>query len=192
CSARGARIVVHGGELVAELEVCVALDTDAELRVVRLTERVGRSRRLSITGFAELALAEPRAFARHPAFAQLFVSSQLSVEPKLIICRRRPREPGEDPLWFGCALLSDSFEWTGYETDRAACLGRSAGAWPGGELRLRPLPSATTPMRATLDTCAALGGELELAAHQTVELAFVLLAARSRSELIDQAAQLSS
>src|SRR5690606_14669875 len=161
CSARGARIVVHGGELVAELEVCVALDSDAELRVVRLTERAGRARRLSITGFAELALADPRAFARHPAFARLFVSSQLSVEPKLIICRRRPREPGEASLWFGCALISDTVEWTGYETDRAACLGRSPGASAiDRELRLRQLPSTTTPMRATLDTCAALGGEI--------------------------------
>jgi cyclic beta-1,2-glucan synthetase len=189
-SAHGARISVHAAELLAELEVCVALDVDAELRVVRLTERGGRARRLSITGFAELALTDTRAHARHPAFARLFVNSQLCVDPRMIICRRRPREPGEASLWLGCALISDSFEWSSYETDRAACLGRSASAWVSdGELRLRPLPSASTPMAATLDTCVALGGELELAANETHECAFVLIAARSRAELISKAQQ---
>ncbi|MFO7568125.1 MAG: glucoamylase family protein [Enhygromyxa sp.] len=187
-SAHGARFLVHSGELVAELEVCVALDVDAELRVVRVTERAGRARRLTITGFAELALADPGAHARHPAFARLFVSSQLSVEPRMIICRRRPREPGEAALWFGCALVSDVVEWTGYELDRAACLGRTRGGIEAdGELQLRPLPSTSTPMHAAIDTCVALGGELELRPDETCECAFVLLAARSRAELLEKA-----
>lgn len=191
-AAHGARIAVHAGELLAEQEVCVALDVDAELRVVRITERGGRARRLSVVGFAELALTDMRAHARHPAFARLFVSSQVLVEPRMIVCRRRPRDVDEPALWFGCALLSDSFEWTRFETDRGACLGRSAGEWVAdglidGALRLRPLPSESTPMQATLDTCVALGGELELGANETHECAFVLLAARSRAELLTRA-----
>ena len=192
-AAHGARVAVHARELLAELEVCVPIDSDTELRVVRVTERGGRRRRLLITGFAELALTDSIQFRRHPAFAKLFVASQFTMlpgmDPGMIVCRRRPREPDENAPWFACALVSDSVKLTGYETDRAACLDRLGGS---DELRLRALPDVSTPMQAEVDTCAALAGEIELGPNESCELAFVLIAANSRTELMDRAKQLVS
>ncbi|WP_106394980.1 GH36-type glycosyl hydrolase domain-containing protein [Enhygromyxa salina] len=190
-SAEGAKIVVHEHELVAELSVCVAIDEDAELRVVEISDRSDHRRRLSVTGYAEIVLDDARAYARHPAFSKLFVDSQVNAEPQMLVCRRRPREPDEEPLWLGCALVSDTVEWTGYETDRGAYLGR------GGELgapagSVRELPRATTQMHATLDTCVALRGEVELSPGGGCSFAFVMFVAPSRAELLARADRLLS
>jgi cyclic beta-1,2-glucan synthetase len=187
-AAHGAHLSVHAHDLIAELEVVVAADIDAELRVVRLTERGGRRRRLTITGIAEIALAPPNQHDRHPAFSRLFVASQVCSEPPMILCRRRAREPDEATPWIGCALISDHVEWTGYELDRSTCRSRD----PRQDPRLRPLPNKSTPMIASLDPCAALEGELELEPNSTVECAFVIIAADSRAELLDQAERLRS
>jgi len=191
-AAHGARISVHQHELLAELELCVPIDLDAELRVVRLIERGGKRRRLSITGFAEVALAELIAYRRHPAFAKLFVASQFSVEPRMLVCRRRPREADDSAPWLGCALISDTVDWTAYELDRVACLDRLGTGAGGGGFELRPLPELSTPMQAEIDPCMALGGEIELGPNESCECAFVMIVARSRSELLGRAKQLLS
>ena len=190
-SAHGARVAVHERGLVAELSVSVAHDFDAELRVLEISDRSGRARQLEISAFAEIALDEARVHARHPAFAKLFVDSQLSVEPRMIVCRRRIRAPGETKLWLGCALVSDSVEWDGFETDRGAYLGRG-GSLAQARGRLRSMPRRDTPPQATLDTCVALGGQVRLPAGGSSVCAVVMFVAPSRAELIERGRELLS
>jgi cyclic beta-1,2-glucan synthetase len=187
-SAHGVHITIHERELVAELSVCVAVEADAELRLLRLEDRHGVGRRLRVRGYVEPVLADAREYGRHPAFAKLFVDSQVEREPTMLVCRRRVRSPDEAPVWLGAMLISDSAAWTGFELDRSKWLGRERGL--GG--RPRPLPSESTPLEAAIDPCLLLSSEVELRAQGSCELGFVLLAAESRAKLVSQARQLAS
>src|SRR3546814_3252246 len=60
---------------------------------------LAQSRRLLVTGFAELALAPTREFERHPAFARLFVESECLSAESLLIFRRHLRGIAEKPLY---------------------------------------------------------------------------------------------
>ena len=113
----GAIITVHRHDLVIELTITVAPREDAELRVLRLSERSGRPRRLTLTHYAEIVLGNAVEYERHPAFAKLFVDSQVVVLPRpAIVCRRRPRTPERSETWLACALISDTVVWTAWET----------------------------------------------------------------------------
>jgi cyclic beta-1,2-glucan synthetase len=188
----GAIITVHRHDLVGELTITVAPTEDAELRVVRLSERAGRSRRLTLTHYAEIVLGSAVEYERHPAFAKLFVDSQLVVFPRpAILCRRRPRVPDQPERWLACALVSDSVVWSAWETDRERFVGRRRSLRdPAG--RVRWLPTADTPLLATLDTCVVMSGDVELGPGETCECAFVIAYGSSRTEALERLSRLAT
>ncbi|PRQ07167.1 GH36-type glycosyl hydrolase domain-containing protein [Enhygromyxa salina] len=188
----GASIVTHHHGLVAELTITVAPVEDVELRILRVSDRRGRTRRLTVSHYAEILLGDAVEYERHPAFAKLFVDTQLIVTPyPMILCRRRPRAPGGEQLWLACALISDAVAWSGYETDRARFVGRGRSLTDPVGLT-RALPSVETPMQATLDTCVAMTGEVELAARGSCECAFISVFGRSRAEVLARASRIST
>ena len=77
---------------------------------------------MTLTHYAELVLGNALEFERHPAFARLFVESQVVHTPHpIILCHRRPRSPGEHQPWLACLLVSNTVNWTEWETDRIRC-----------------------------------------------------------------------
>jgi cyclic beta-1,2-glucan synthetase len=171
-------------EILVHLDVCVGAHDDVEFRRVRMVNESDRVRRLSITSYAEIALASPGERARHPAFARLFVASEVAA-PGLLLFHRRARGPAEEPVWLGWALApGPATEW---ETDRGRFVGRGrsrrnpsaldagAGRWPVDA------PGAV----ATLDPVAALRRTLTLAPGERVELSVVTAAGPSRSVVLD-------
>ncbi|KIG12891.1 Cyclic beta-1,2-glucan synthase [Enhygromyxa salina] len=191
-SPHGASIIAHPHGLLAELAVTVSPTEDAELRIFRVSDRRGHRRRLTITHYAEVLLGNAVEHERHPAFAHLFVDAQLCVTPHpLILCRRRPRAPGDEQLWFACALVSDAVAWSRYETDRGRFIGRGRSLTDLAGLT-RALPSQETPLQAALDTCVVMSGELELPARGTAECAFVSVVGRTRAEVLARAGRLAT
>jgi cyclic beta-1,2-glucan synthetase len=190
---QGATITIHQHGLVAEFTTTIAPSVDAELRFVRLSDRSGRRRQLTITSYAEIVLGNALEYERHPAFAKLFVDSQVLVsgERATLLFRRRPRGPGEPESWLACAMISDQPAWSRFETDRDRFLGR-ARSLEDPAARMQPLPGEDGPMAATLDTCAAMSGRLELAAGGTYECAFVSVFGRSRTEVLERAGRLAT
>ena len=192
-SPQGATITIHQHGLVAEFTTSIAPSEDAELRLVRLSDRSGRRRQLTITSYTELVLGNALEYERHPAFAKLFVDSQVLVrgERATLLFRRRPRGPNEPESWLACAMVSDRPAWSRFETDRERFLGRGRSL-EDPAARMQALPSEDSPMAATLDTCAALSGQLELAAGGTWECAIVSVFGRSRAEVLERADRLAT
>jgi cyclic beta-1,2-glucan synthetase len=188
----GAIMTVHRHDLVAELTITVAPRDDAELRVLKLSERGGRRRRLTLTHYAEIVLGDAVEYERHPAFAKLFVDSQVVALPRpAIVCRRRPREPDQPERWLACALVSDTVVWSAYETERERFVGRRRSLTdPAGQVRW--LPTADTPLQATLDTCVAMSGDVELPAGDTCECAFVSVFGSSKDEVLERLSRLAT
>src|SRR6185437_3046296 len=103
------------------MHVVVSADDDVEVRKVTLLNRTRRRRFLEITSFAELALAPHGADAGHSTFSKIFVVTE--VEDGVIVAHRRPRSPGDAPLWVAHMLVGPlgNIEC---ETDRHTFYGR--------------------------------------------------------------------
>src|SRR5690606_5924361 len=85
------------GDLAVRLEVAVAAADDVEFRRVTLINDGAHARRLTLTTYAEVALADPAGHQRHPAFSKLFVHSDFIPSVHGLLFERRPRSPREHP-----------------------------------------------------------------------------------------------
>lgn len=177
CSENG--IALH-------MEVTVPPEDPLEIRRLTLTNRGDESKRLMVTSYGEVTLAPQEKDRRHPAFNKLFIESEYLPEMNSLIFHRRLQSPEETPICLLHALVLPRGITPGgfHEGDRARFPGR------GGSLRSpralseegAGLPGATG---ATLDPIMALGQELELRAGETVKIAFITIAAPSRSQALD-------
>ena len=121
-----AEIVRREGSITSKLDIIVSSEDDVEIRRVTLTNLGSRSRVIELTSYAEVVLAPPASDAAHPAFSNLFVTTEAIPERATLLATRRARAPGESPPWLAhvMALSGDvagALEW---ETDRARFLGR--------------------------------------------------------------------
>lgn len=172
----------HG--IALTMEVTVAPGADVEIRRVTLTNKSDQSRRLRLTSYGEVVLAPAAADQRHPAFAKLFVESQYLPATNALLFRRRPRSADEERVFLIHALVTDQGQAvTGaHESDRARFLGRGGTSRRPQALTNDGWLSGTTG--ATLDPIMSLGQEIELAPRARAKVAFITLAAESRSKAI--------
>jgi len=106
-------------------EVAVAPEHDVEVRRVAVTNASADWRTLDVTSYAEIVLAPPATDAAHPAFAKLFVETEIVRDYRAILCKRRPRADGEVTPWLFHLLSTRSDDTNvSYETDRMSFIGR--------------------------------------------------------------------
>ena len=173
----------HG--LFCQMTVAVASQHDVEARKLSVRNETSRSRRLLVTGFAELALAPTREFERHPAFARLFVESECLPAESLLIYRRHLRGSAEKPLYLAHTVLATPGRpyRFGWDTDRGVLLGR----WGEGA-RLRAATQGVDgfsgSVGAVLDAAIGTGVELTLAPYAQIDIGYLTAVGRSRRELL--------
>ncbi|MGB5051879.1 MAG: hypothetical protein WBO46_23225, partial [Caldilineaceae bacterium] len=184
-------------EIALTLEVAVAPDDDVEIRRVTLHNQGDRPRRLALTTYGEVVMAAPPSDQRHPAFNKLFIESEYLPELDALFFRRRPRTENETPVFLAHLALApnDKLGPAGgraYGSDRARFLGRGHEAARAPQA-LRPGADSSASgglsgtVGATLDPILSLQREIELQPGQTVQLAFLTLAADSRQKLLEMA-----
>ena len=113
-------------EIETHTEICVSPEDDVEIRRVTLTNLSDETREIEVTTYAEIVMAPLQADLAHRAFSNLFVQTEILPQQRAIMCRRRPRAPGEETPWMVHMLAAPdlpSLE-ASYETDRARFLGR--------------------------------------------------------------------
>ncbi len=173
----------------ATLEICVAPRDDVEIRRLTLVNTTDRAREIAVTSAAEVALARREDHERHPAFSRLFVAAEYLPAERALVFTRRPRRAQDRPpvmlhrlLGYGRAGLE-----VGFETDRAAFLGRGgSAARPAGLVAGREAGLGGTPGHS-LDPVIALQGRVRLEPGARCRLAFVTAAAGSRDAALDLA-----
>ncbi|MGE5406870.1 MAG: GH36-type glycosyl hydrolase domain-containing protein [Methanosarcina sp.] len=107
-------------------EIAVSPEDDIELRRVRLTNHTRSERIIDITSYAEVVLAPFNADLAHPAFSNLFVTTEVYPQRHAILCTRRPRSVNEEPPWMFHQMAAHGAEIRNitFETDRAKFIGR--------------------------------------------------------------------
>jgi len=168
------------GEVETRLNVYVADDCDAEVRVVTVVNRGGRPRDMDLTSYAEVCLNPRRADQAHPAFAKLFVETEFIPSSGALLARRRPRAADQKPTWAIHVSAVQGLE-TGtleYETDRVRFLGRGRSPANPAALDAGTRLSGTTG--PVLDAVFSLRRRVRLDAKSQASVAFITGAADTR------------
>ena len=176
------------GDITVLMEMTVAPDDDVEIRRLIVTNQSDQIRRLRVTSYGEVILAPQATDARHPAFNKLFIESEFVVKLNALIFRRRPRSEAEPSLYLAHMLVMPQGEQrtSDYESDRARFIGR--GGDERSPLLLRkPGQAMSRTTGATLDPIMSLGQDIELEPHGTAQVAFLTMAAGSRSKIVELA-----
>ena len=150
----------HGISL--ELLRYVPVDDPIKISRLKITDRSGRSRRLSVTAYVEWVLGPSRS-ASAP-----FVVTEIDAETGAMLARNPLNIEFGRRVAFA-DLAGRQLSWTG---DRTEFLGRNGTLeQPAALARATPL---SNKVGAGLDPCGALQTRLELKANGTAEIVFLL------------------
>ncbi|MDP9633326.1 UNVERIFIED_ORG: cellobiose phosphorylase [Ensifer adhaerens] len=181
------------GDIVVAWSVCVAPDSNAEVRLFDVTNQGTKPRDLELTSYAEICLNNRRADSAHPAFAKLFIETRFDAKTGALFARRRPRSPEDAPLWavHVSALSTTALGPLEFETDRRRFLGR--GRTTANPLALSDeaaqLSGTTGPV---LDPIFCLRRRVRVPPGSTVRVAFTTGAADSAATAMAIAERYSS
>ncbi|HEX3231778.1 MAG TPA: hypothetical protein VHQ95_22560, partial [Pyrinomonadaceae bacterium] len=179
------------GDIEIRCAVCVAPDTDAEIRSVTFVNHGRRHRELELMSYAEVCLNDRRADQAHPAFAKLFLETEFDSRYDALLARRRPRDAREQPVWaiHTSVASASASEEIDYETDRMRFLGR--GRTPANPAALDPGSRLSRTTGAVLDPIFHLRRRVGLEPGMTTRIAFVTGAAETREAAIGIAERFS-
>ncbi len=176
------------------LHTSITVSSDGvEIRRVNILNDSDRPRRLKLTSYGEVVLAEQAADRRHPAFNKLFIESEYLPKENALVFQRRPRSANEKPVVMLHGMVIEAGrKMTGeYENDRARFLGRSQTTRTPQGLN-RSVPPAnhapSGPPRATLDPIFSLSQVIELKPYAKTRVTFLTLAAPTRAEALEKLA----
>ncbi|MCV9880321.1 GH36-type glycosyl hydrolase domain-containing protein [Brenneria izbisi] len=180
-----ASYIRHERSLTTTLDVLVSGESDGEVRRVTLTNSGRRRRDIELTSYAEIVLAPPSADIAHTAFSRLFVQTEYLAEFSALIATRRPRSPGEPPVWAAhFAVLEGAVgSKMQYESDRARFIGKGQSVMTADAIVGHQALSNTTG--TVLDPIFSLRQQVRIPAGKTVRVAFWTVVAASREALID-------
>lgn len=114
-------------DLFTHCEIGVSSEDDAEVRKISVSNNGSEAKIIEITSYCEVTLAPFNADAVHPAFSNLFISTEYVPDPECIIANRRPRAKGQKkPYVFQCiAFQGEAVGMMEYETSRVNFIGRN-------------------------------------------------------------------
>ena len=170
------------------LRTGITVSTDGvEIRRVNILNESNRPRRLKLTSYGEVVLAAQAVDRSHPAFNKLFIESEYLPGENALLFQRRRRSPDEKPVVLIHALLIEfGRKVTGkHENNRAFFLGRNQTARSP-----RMLQAANTALSVsrdgTPDPIMSLTQEIDLKPHGKTRVAFLTLAAPTRTEALEK------
>jgi len=171
------------GELTSEVECIVATEHDAEARRLTLFNMGAEDRFIEVTSYLEPVIASDDMDNAHPAFARMFVRTEIDKRGDVIRAERNKRDPNEANMSIAHLIVDNAGDarHTEFETERRKFLGRgrslvNAAAFdPGAAL------SGTDGF--TLDPVLSLRRTVRVPAGKKVSVIFWTIAAPDRAEV---------
>jgi cyclic beta-1,2-glucan synthetase len=175
-------------DLFVRTEICVAAGDDIDIRRLEIQNESSRTRRITLTSYAEIVMADPRSDEAHPAFEKLFTQARHHADLGMLEFHRRRRTPEEPLVVLGHRGFSDvaADGRQTYETDRGRFLGR------GGDVS-RPAALSDDRLSGTLgntlDPILCVQVPMTLRPFATVAVNFVTGVAQSSERLRESMAR---
>lgn len=179
-------------DLEAHMTVWVSPEDDVEFRRIELRNLSDQIIDLELMSAFEVTLADPMADEAHPAFSNLFISSEWQDEHEALIFERTPRLSNEQRLCAAHFLTESDSNVVGIraQTDRQKWLGRNHQAdQPVAQLdELRSstrghATEANTLLGTGLDPMCALAVQVRIAPNAKAKLTFATAASDDRHTL---------
>ncbi|MCV0393911.1 MAG: protein ndvB [Rhizobiaceae bacterium] len=171
------------GSLRSEVECIAVSEGDGEARRITLFNEGTSDRHVDVTSYGEIVLYPEASDQAHPAFAKMFVSTEIAPGNRAIFAKRRKRSKGEAELGLVHFITEGGAPGreTEAETDRRAFIGRGrdlsdAAAFDKGQ-RLG------ASQGFTLDPIFSLRRQVRVPAGKKVSLTFWTLVSADRAEL---------
>ncbi len=171
------------GGIRSGLTVVVVPGTGVEIRRVTVMNEGDEPRRIGISSFAEIAMAEVSEDRRHPAFQRLFVEGEYDVRQSALFFRRRSEGLDDTPLHVAHAIVGrvGAAEPHSWEFDREEFLGRTGSLRsPAGLAR----PSGGARQKTThapLDPAMSMTIHVDLGPGEEEAVTFLTAAGRTRA-----------
>ncbi|HSK64050.1 MAG TPA: glucoamylase family protein, partial [Pyrinomonadaceae bacterium] len=150
-----------------ELLVFVPLDAPVKISLLRLRNRTGRKRRLSITNYNELVMGVARASSAP------YIITEIDAPAATIFARN----PYNNEFAERIAFVATNESFTSATCDRKEFIGRNGSLDAPAALKRVSLAGRDG---AGLDPCAAIQTTIELAPHEAREVVFLLGEAESK------------
>ncbi|HSB66954.1 MAG TPA: glucoamylase family protein, partial [Anaerolineales bacterium] len=183
--------------ITSTMEITVCPGDPVEIRRIHLHNISNQQRHLRLTSYGEVILTQQAVDSRHPAFNKLFIESEFVPELNLQIFSRRSKSSEEKPVFMGHMLVvirkgefHDSQPVVLHEADRNRFIGRGHTLRNPTALISEQYLTGTTGV--TLDPIFALGHEVKLNSHESIELAYLNLAGESREAILALARRYTS
>ncbi|MBA8899432.1 glucoamylase family protein [Phyllobacterium sp. P30BS-XVII] len=178
-----AEFVKENGTIQTTVETIVASDSDGEGRRIIITNTGTKDRIIEVTSYAELVLTADDTDTAHPAFAKMFVETEIDPRGDTIYATRRKRGSGEPDIHVAHVVTdgSGAMREIQAETDRRAFIGR------GRNLRNPAAFDEGVTLNGSqgfvLDPIASLRCRVRVPAHKRVTLVYWTLVGPDRHEL---------
>ncbi|MDA8212999.1 MAG: glycosyl transferase [Clostridia bacterium] len=179
-----AEFVRKDGNIETHTQIAVSPEDNAEVRKITLTNNSRHSRVLEVTSYLEAVLTHPDADLAHPAFSNLFVTTEFVPEYDCLLAVRRPRSAGQKPVWAVHTVTVEG-EVIGdlqYETDRAKFIGRNRGL--ANPLAMDVDQPLSNSAGAVLDPVMSLRRRVKLEPGHSAIIAYTLAAADNRQNAL--------
>ncbi len=182
-----AEFIRTDGNIETHTQIVVSPEDNAEIRTVTLTNHSQHNRTVEVTSYLEVVLTHPEADLAHPAFSNLFVTTEFVPQYHCLLATRRPRSAENKPL-YALHTINVEGEVIGdlqYETDRAKFIGRNRGlANPLAMDVDQPLSSS---VGAVLDPVLSLRRRVKIEPGHSIRISYTLAMTNNRDEALSLA-----
>ncbi|MEY4564549.1 MAG: hypothetical protein RLZZ618_3826 [Pseudomonadota bacterium] len=173
---------IHG--IRSSLEVVVAQQEDAEIRTIKLTNEGHSARRIEVCALTEVVLNHRNADLAHPAFSNLFITTEYDSARGALLATRRPRAEHEaaTTVMLGAVFEGGQPSALAYDTDRRVVIGR--GRTKREPLALTAHGGLAFTVGAVLDPVLCLRHTMELAPGESARMSFVMAYGADRDSAV--------
>ncbi len=174
------------GDIKTVVEVIVASEHDGEGRRIDIINTSSRDRVIDVTSYAELVLNTSQNDSAHPAFAKMFVETEIADNGSTVFASRRKRAPSDPDMHVAHFMtdLSGAVREVEAETDRRHFIGRGRSLRDPAAFDYGAKLSGS--QGCVLDPIASVRTRIRVAAHKKVSLVFWTFAGGSR-EAVEEA-----
>ncbi len=175
------------GNIETRTEIAVSNEDNCETRRLNITNHSDHSRTIEITSYSEITLAEYNTDLVHPAFSNLFISTEFIESLNCITANRRVRKKGEKQPWTMETVCIDG-ERIGpiqYETNRANFIGRCNNLTSPQVMEKDSVLKNTAG--AVLDPIISMRVRVKIPPGGTIKAAYTIGISNTRDEVLDLA-----
>lgn len=177
------------GNIETHTQIVVSPEENAEIRTVTLTNNSNYHRVLEVTSYLETVLTHSDADLAHPAFSNLFVTTEYVPQYECLLAVRKPRSAEQKPVYamHTVAVEGEVVGTVQYETDRAKFIGRNRALDAPRALDVdQPLSNT---VGAVLDPIMSIRRRVRIAPGHSAKITYTLGVAENRERALQLADQ---